>query len=261
MKILEHRINYHYGDTIRLKPLGDVHYGHLLCDIQAFKKYLASDPEAYFIGLGDMLDSIVCTDKRYSKAMDSTKDEGIIDEQINDMAGILEPYKERIIGLGEGNHERTICKYGTNPTKRLAALLGVPSLGYTWICKLLLSENSSRTRTVLVYGNHGWGGGSRTQGASITKYSRTLNYYQCDIFLFGHDHRLQTDRIEQLGIAGTKLIAKPKHIAICGTFLKTISHDDIPSWAETKGFQPARIGAPTISIRPNDTWCDIRITT
>jgi predicted phosphodiesterase len=261
MKIIEHHIKYKYGDTITIKPIADVHMGNALCDIAAFKKYISSDPDALYVGLGDLLDSIVCTDKRYSKQMDSTEGEGIIDEQINAMYDILKPISKRIIGLGEGNHERTICKSGTNPIKRLCEMLSVPCLGYAWICRLNMREEEGRGRSVLIYGHHGWGGGSRTQGADLTKYSRALTNYQCDIFLFGHTHRLVVDRVEQLGLVGTKLISKPKHIAVCGTFLKTVSPDEIPSWAETKGFAPARIGAPLISIKPTRDWVDIGITT
>lgn len=260
-KIIRHQIPYVYGDTISLKPIADVHIGNKLCDMAAFKKYLASDDKALFIGLGDLMDSIIIADRRYQKSMDGTQDDGIIDEQVNTMYEVLKDYAPRIVGLGEGNHERVVTnRYGSNPTKRLCELLNVPYLGYTWICKLVLRENDGRGRSVSIYGHHGWGGG-KTQGADLTKYSKIMAFYDCDIFLFGHTHRLVVDRIERLGLSGDKLIAKPQHMAVCGTFLKTISPDETPSWAETKGFQPARIGAPTISIKPNNSWVDINITT
>lgn len=262
MKIIEHRVSYRYGDTIKICPLSDIHYGHKLCDTTALKKFISDNPDALYVGLGDMLDSIVCTDKRYSKAMDWTSGEGIIDEQVENLYAILKPIAGQIIGLGEGNHERVYTdRTNSNPTRRLAQMLNVPYLGYTWIVRLVLHEDNTRIRTVLVYGHHGWGGGTRTMGGDLTKYSKIMSYYDCDVFLFGHTHNLQTHRIERLALTGNKLIAKPKHLAITGTWMKTISPDEIPSWAETKGFAPARIGCPTISIRPNGTWADISITT
>ena len=36
---IEKKIEYKYGDTIKLKPFFDVHYGNTLCDIKAFKTY------------------------------------------------------------------------------------------------------------------------------------------------------------------------------------------------------------------------------
>lgn len=255
------KIPYTYGESIKLKPIFDVHYGSTLCDVRAFKKFLEdSDDKTYFIGGGDLLDSIVVTDKRYTKNIDAMETEEILDEQIDGLYSILEPYKERIIGTGLGNHEYTILKKcNTNPIKRLAEKLGTEYLGYSWFYKLTLSEKNSRGRTVIIYGNHGYGGGSRTQGADLTKYSKDTSYYSADIFMYGHVHRLQFDEIPRLGIVGNKLIAKPKVLVICGSFKKSLSDDTSVTWEQTCGFPPTKIGGPTISIKPNSTWCDISV--
>lgn len=192
--------------------------------------------------------------------MDATTQECVIDEQIEEAYQCLLPYKDRIIGLGEGNHERVIANMGTNPIQRLSDKLGCEYLGYTFMCQLRLRTKSGIGRTVTIYGNHGWGGGSRTQGGDLTKFARPTGYYDADLFLFGHVHRSQHDEIARLGIVQNKLIAKPKHVCICGTFLKTISPDAIPSWAETRGFQPAKIGGINITIKPSmHNWCNIKV--
>ena len=206
------------------------------------------------------MDSIITTDKRYSKAHDDMGGEAIVDEQIDEAYNILEPYASRIIGLGEGNHCQTIISHcATNPIKRLCEKLKCEYLGYTWMCNLSLSENGGRGRTVTIYGNHGWGGGCRTEGGDLTKYSKILSYYDSDLYLFGHTHGLMAKRSPRLSIVGNRLIAKDRYICVCGTFLKTISPDEIPSWSETKGFAPARIGGITIDIKPTATWCDIKV--
>lgn len=263
MKIIEKHIEYIYGESIQIRPIADVHLGHTLCDKEAFKAYLRANDKAWFVGLGDLLDSITVTDRRYTKAMDGTESEAIVDDQVNEAIDILKPYASRILGLGEGNHERVLVdRTNTNVTRRICEALNVPYIGYTWIIKLTMREDDGRGRSVLIYGNHGFGGSSRTIGGSLTSFSRVLQSYEADIFLFGHVHRLQVDRVERLGLAGTKLIAKPKHLAICGTFLHTVTSDNpIPSWSETKGFAPARIGGPEVTITPNKSWVDIRITT
>lgn len=206
------------------------------------------------------MDSIVISDKRYSKSTDDTEGEAIIDEQVKQAYDILEPYASRIIGLGEGNHERVLTdRCNTNPTKRLCEKLGCTYLGYTWMCSLLLRETDGRGRTVVLYGNHGWGGGTRTEGGDLTKYAKIMSAYESDIYLFGHTHGLLAKRSPRLSIVGKKLVAKDRYVCICGTFLKTISPDETPSWSETKGFNPARIGGITIDIKPNGSWCDIKV--
>ena len=96
----EKRIEYKYGDGgIKIKPIFDVHYGHTLCDVAAFKKYLEdSDDKTWFIGGGDFLDSITVIDPRYRKSIDAFGSEEIIDEQVDGMFKILEPYKDKILG-------------------------------------------------------------------------------------------------------------------------------------------------------------------
>lgn len=206
------------------------------------------------------MDSIIVNDKRYTKSMDTTSGEEIIDEQIQQAYDILEPYKDKLIGLGEGNHERSLTNMcNTNPVRRLCEKLGCEYLGYTWMCSIALREVDGRGRTVVIYGNHGWGGGTRTEGGDLTKYAKIMSAYESDIYLFGHTHGLMAKRSPRLSIAGKKLIAKDRYICICGTFMKTISPDETPSWSETKGFNPARIGGITINIKPINHWCDIRV--
>jgi hypothetical protein len=263
----EKRLDYKYGDVIKIKPIFDVHYGHTLCDVNAFKQYLAdSDDKTWFIGGGDFLDSITVMDPRYRKSIDMFGSEEIIDEQINGMYKILEPYKEKILGLGIGNHEDTILrKYATNPIKRLCEKLSteenkIPYLGYSYFFKLYMREKEGRGRTVLIKGHHGYGGGSRTQGADLTKFSKDMAYYEADLFIYGHTHKLQFDEVPRLGISGNSLISKPKVLVICGSYKKSLSADSTTTWEETMGFPPSRIGGATINLRPDNKWVSISVT-
>jgi hypothetical protein len=257
------RIEYKLGEDIHLKPVFDVHYGHKLCDVTAFKKYLeTTDENTWFIGGGDLLDSIVVTDKRYRKNIDSFVDEELLDKQIDGMYEMLKPYKEKFLGLMIGNHEDTILKKSnTNIIKRLANLLDIPYLGYSCFYKLILHENNSRVRTVLLRTHHGYGGGSRTQGADLTKFSKDMQFYDADVFLYGHVHRLQFDEVPRLSIVGNNLVSKPKTLVICGTFKKSFSDDSSTTWEETKGFPPTRIGGAIINIKPDsNAWARVSVT-
>lgn len=260
MNITERRINYKYGDVIKIKPLFDVHYGVKACDIKAFKKTLEeSDDNTYFIGGGDMIDAVHAKDPRYRKSNDPYDGDAVIDNQINDMIELLKPYKDKILGLMVGNHEDEITKRcGTNPIKRICKELDVAPLGLSGLYKLLLSENGNRTRTVIIRYHHGWGGGSRTQGADLTKFSKDMAYWDADLFLYGHVHRKQTDEIPRLGLSGLKLTAKPKLLCICGTYLKTYTEGDDPTYSEAKGYPPVSVGGVIIEITPIDRWVKMK---
>jgi len=255
-----HDIEYKYGQTFTLKPLFDVHLGNKYCDKKELKAYLsACDENTYLIGGGDLLDSIITKDiKRYAKHSDDTTSDAIIDEQIENLYDILLPYRDRIIGLGTGNHEDAVNKYhGTHPIRRLCKMLDTRSLGFSWLVRIGFKENNARGRLLIIRGHHGWGGGSRTQGADLTKYSKDITYWDADMFLYGHVHKRQSDKIDRMGLVGTKLISKPKFIFICGTFLKTLSDTDEATYSEAKGYPPVSIGGVSITIKPDRKWMTI----
>ena len=260
MVVTTYRIPYTYGETIRIHALFDTHYGNRACDIRAFKSFIADDKEAYWLTGGDNQDSITITDKRYRKTMDVTESESIIDEQVDGMTSMLMPYKDRGILIGSGNHEQKIARIsGTHPAKRLAKNLGVPYLGYTWYLRLILTENGARGRTVTVLGHHGFGGGSRTRGGSLTKYTNHSSYFDGDVYLYGHDHKRQRDEIDRIGLAGDKIISKPKVLCLCGTYLKTFSDTVDPTYSEEFGHPPTAIGNLTLNIKPTRKWVEIRV--
>jgi len=250
------RIPYTYGGSIKIKPIFDVHAGNVACDIKEFKKYLAegNDDDTWFIGGGDLMDSIITSDlKRYQKSSDATKGDEVIDEQVETMRDLLLPYKDKIIGLGIGNHEENITKRcGTNPMKRLCSELGVMYLGYSFLLALGIydSGNSNRSIRIVVRGHHGWGGGSRTRGGEITKYEKDMGKWDADIFIYGHGHKKQADRMPRLGLQGEHLIAKPQLLVLCGTYLKTYLKSSDSTYSERAGYPPVEIGSPTIIITP-----------
>jgi len=126
MKVFTRHIPYAYGETIKLKCISDLHIGSPLFDKKGLLDYLSDvDDKTYIVGNGDLMDSIIVTDKRYKKGVENGKTETPIDEQVDEAYDLLKPYAERIILIGQGNHEETIVKMcGTNPTRRLAEKLG-----------------------------------------------------------------------------------------------------------------------------------------
>jgi len=255
-------IPYTYGDTIYIKPVSDVHLGSKQCDLKALKAYLGEPrPDTYLVGLGDMMDMIIVSDtKRYRKSGDGIENEDIIGESVKQWVDILTPFKSQIIGLGIGNHEDNIIKRcSVNPIKILCEQLGVTYLGYSFLLRLQFREKDGRGRTVIVRGHHGWGGGSRTQGANLTKFSKDCAFFDADIFLYGHVHKLQYDTVPRLSLVGDTLTARDKHMVICGTFLKTYSSTTDVTYSEACGYPPAKIGGPIISIKPSTPWVDISV--
>jgi len=256
-----YRMKYKSGVPIVLIPIFDIHWGESACDESALKKMLkeTNSKQTLYIGGGDWASSIITRDiKRYRKAGDTTKGDAIIDEQVDTLYDIFNPYREHIIGIGEGNHEDKIwIDCGTNPIKRLCEKLStktniIPFLGISGLFRLMLrSDIDGDGRTLIIRYHHGWGGGSRTRGGSLTKYANDMGGYDADIYLYGHDHKLIYDCTPRLGVSPSgKLVSRAQHLLLCGTYLKTYSDKVDPTYSEKKGYLPTRIGSPIIEIIP-----------
>ena len=254
------RIEYEPKKTYYLKPFFDIHYGSTACDVAAFRRDLAgANDDTYFFFGGDLFDSIIVTDPRYRKSGDATEGDDIINDNIDNMVKILTPYKDKIIAIGRGNHEDVVNKKsGYNMIRELCRRLDVPDAGYSGLFKFIMTHGGGRGRTVIVRYHHGWGGGSRTQGADLTKFSKDMAYWDADLYLYGHVHRRQTDAIPRLGLSGDKLISKPKLLCICGTYLKTYTNSVQPTYSEVKGYPPVEIGGCCISIKAAESWVKMK---
>jgi len=259
MRVTTKRIEYNYGETFRIKPIADIHIGNRAFDKKAFVEYMAdSDGNTYFVGIGDLFDAIVVNDIRYQKSIDESIGDAILDEQIDRAVQLLEPYKDKIIGLGVGNHEQTVIKRcGTDLIRRVCKELDTVNLGFSGLIRLLFSKGKGASRTVIFRYHHGWGGGSRTVGADLTKYSKDVSYWDADVFLYGHVHKLQKDEIPRLGLSGEKLVARPKIMCICGTFLKTYLNSTDATYSEVKGYPPVSVGGLDVFIKPKREWVKI----
>lgn len=265
MELTRFDIEYKYGETIKIKNIIDPHIGAAAADIRSLKACLQdSDEKTFFLNIGDLFDGIIFTDKRYEKGGDAfrhSNSSAIIDDQVDFGRAIIEPYASKFIGLGLGNHERTcLLKHGTNPIRRICGQLSIPYLGYSGLIRVYLHEKgNTRGRSVIIRYHHGFGGGGRTGGSSITKYERQMADWDADIFVFGHDHNLDAKPYARYSLAGNSLIYKPKWLIIGGTYLETMQVGGDPTYAEVKGYRPVPIGGTTIEITPDSKWAKINV--
>jgi hypothetical protein len=276
---IPHRKN---SDPIEIAIYGDVHFEAPECDLKAVKSALKEDgtKKRYLLFPGDLFDLILPNDlKRFSpkalqwiitdpltgRARDATaRKDALVDMLVNDVYRLLKPYANRIIGIGFGNHEMAYIKRGyTDPTQALVDLLNqhttaetrVAHLGYSAFMRLCIvpaRKIRGGTRSLVLYYHHGWGGGSRTRGASITKYWRHFADYQSDIGIYAHDHKSQLDSSIQFSTVGRppRIKAKKRLLVLAGTFLKAIGDSVDPSYGEQKGFSPENIGRHILWVKP-----------
>ena len=281
MKALCKYIPYQYGQRFKFVCFSDVHHGNALSSTKLFQKELIDrhkdNPDCYFIDLGDGMDLIVgqSGDKRWKASMVDPKYVGVdnpIDAMIDGYAKLLEPIKDRLIVMLDGNHSMSILdRYGTNPTRRVGCKLWGDDeidkriLGYSGflVTKFEWHKNiggHSRVRSLTWNLTHGIANGTgKTLGGYITSMGTDSTHYLADIHAFGHNHRLAgIDRVK-IGVDGNcrKIISKKEVILNTGTFLKSFSDTADTSYAERARFIPGELGYMELNVRLNKSGMEI----
>ena len=270
MKVATINIEYDAGDRFKLLPLSDIHYDgkgrNSLCDMNKLRKDLRErvDEKTIILGIGDWFGGILPSDvKRYNKDHDAAAGNTILDEQVNGLAEELMPYREQIYAIGQGNHENSILLHcGTSLIERLIEKLNIGIqkpiiyMGYSWLLQLRFrkfkNDKHEMSRAIIIRGHHGWGGGSRTEGADITKFAHDVKFWQADLFLYGHVHRLKINDVEEGRIIGdSNWKTFLKRMVVCGTYQKTYSNSTSATYAEIKGYPPVTLRHPIISLTPD----------
>ena len=149
-------------DELLIPPFSDAHLGNPLFSKSHFLRTLGflDKPNAYGFGNGDLCESTL----RSSKG-EIYKQIGSPEDQRDQMIEWLYPYRKKILGLVDGNHENRIWKEaGIHIVKDIAKALGVPYRPEGLLHKISFGDYNRRTRgkpyVFWFYQTHGYGGAS-----------------------------------------------------------------------------------------------------
>lgn len=186
--------------VLRLYPFADLHFGskeHRIKQLAIAAQALADDDDGLGIGLGDWIEAIAATDKRFDPEELATP---IEPEHLNNpfycqaLAAVkaTEKTKGKWIAHLMGNHELTAQqRYFFSPIPIIAERLGGAYLGGTDCCgwvRIKMCENDKVRNIVDVWASHGYGGGE-LRGGSALRLQRLLMRKQADVVLVGHGHK------------------------------------------------------------------------
>jgi len=240
---------YHIKSTlpsakqIEIIPFGDIHLGSPNCRFAKFEKlikYIKKTKNCYAIGMGDYLDSILPKDPRYDPS-DKFK---TVDDNVAKIVSTLRPIKDKIICLLTGNHEYKLNKAGYgDPTLRICRALDLKYAGYSCFIKIKCKPKTHQ-RNLVIFAHHGWQGGRKT-GASINAVENLAQYWEADVYLVGHSHKLWSTREVRITWAGEHKVV----FANTGTFLQTCT-DKTTGYGEQAGYPPQKLGVIKIKYYP-----------
>lgn len=228
--------------------MSDVHYGHLCHDEEHFQVYLNWLSKSYhkMIGLGDYLESAYPSNSGGKMMWDQILTPK---EQLKGLVTKLKPFKNRILGLATGNHERRARdSTSMDSTEMMCEMLEIPFLGYTgWLC---LDSGS-----VQYYIHYHHGKGSSITTEHLLKKAENAGYHGADIRIVGHGHNLAWIPRTRLHVNREKGVVERRvtHEIRTGGFLKD------PEYAEIAMYPVASVGSPIIRLHPTKRIVDVRM--
>jgi len=223
-------------NKIFLWMMGDMHLGHIDFQERVFKHYLhwvLKDDNRYILGMGDYLEAVIPT------AMPQAMWEQIMtpEEQINKLLQLLEPVKDRIIGLLTGNHElRIYFKTNIDPTKLLCEHLGCMYLGHGGY--LAVKVNDINYRIALFHGY----GSAESRSYHLKKVIERAGVDDADIVAIGHCHQLHHEVWPRWRIINGRVTKKLIHGVRTGGFLR------YPDYAKRLLYPPSIVGSPIVVL-------------
>lgn len=228
-------------DYIKIIPIGDVHYGHKNCDVNAFLKtieYIKNNKNTYTIIVGDLLE----TATKDSVGAGVLEESVHLREQITNMIKILEPLAKnnKILCAVDGNHELRIHKMlGITPIQYICDVLKIPYQQYQ--SYVTINLNSVKYNVMITHGK-GSGSSKAARIKSIAKPSDVAPLM--DLYISGHLHSDITDKDKVFYIAEDGSLKEHiRRYVMCGSFLKYFD-----SYAEQAVLPPNICGAPEILL-------------
>ena len=241
-------------------PFSDAHYGNTLFSKVRFLRTLGflDRPNSFGFLNGDMLEAAI----RNSKG-DIYKQVGSPEDQRDQMIEWLYPFREKLLGVVDGNHcNRIWIDAGIHIMRDVARALGIPYRSEGLLHKISFGEgNSSHSDKPFVfwfYHTHGYGG-ARTKSAKAVKVERTAQMIHADFYAMSHDHvvnvapdvylipdprtRMEKGKNgEETGFKVGRVSAHRKMLVKTNAYLKW------GGYSEFGGFPPTDMATPLIKL-------------
>lgn len=280
---IDYYFTAHKGETFTFIPVGDIHWGAVGCHetrLKEYVKWIKSDPNKYWFGMGDLIEAINISDKRFDErqVMPRYKDiySNLIGEQSNDLCDVLSPIKDKALGGVYGNHEEKVRKvYHYDYHQHICEKLGMINLsGSAFLNLHFQRKNSSERKSVTLFIAHGNSAGDMPGGVANGLH-RLLGKFSFEIGLFGHCHKkilmdeqliaplsatqrkiMKSGRMSRIPLKLGDIKYVKRLLGATGSFFQaypssgTTPRTQVTTYGENKVFSPASLGCIQIHITP-----------
>ena len=239
-------------ETLEIYPLSDVHIGDPLLDekrLYKFRDEILEQPNRYIICNGDLINNATA-----NSVSDHVEEVYRIDEQIAIVAQFLDPVKDRILVMHEGNHEKRSYRYAEIwPTWEMARQLRITPVysRFPYILYLKFGKQrgkrTDRKAVYTLFGKHGTAGGRRP-GAKLNNLQDMAGVVDADIYLQSHTHTpiAHRDSYIRLNTRNNKKIVIEKLYINSGSFV------NYGGYGSEHGYRPTSTKYPKIVLHTKE---------
>ncbi len=246
-------------DKARFMLSSDEHLDNAHCERWLYKTHLdqAVKEDAKIILNGDLM---CLMQGRYDRRSDRTNLDPLfqgndyLDAVARFVVDFLEPYADRIVMIGRGNHETAILKHcQTDMIERVVAALNdrcgskILSAGYGgWV--LFRMNRGQQRKTIRMFRHHGAGGASpRTKGVlQIDTMSAWLP--DADLVWTGHTHTEWVVPKARQRITDTGFLYYDECLHFKTPGYKPGLKDNFEGWETEKMFSPTTMGCAMLEL-------------
>ena len=240
---------------VEVHTLADLHIGDAHCDLELIKeriKHIAETENAYAILNGDIINNSTKTSigDVYSEVLTPM-------EQLERAVELLQPIKDKILCVCNGNHElRTWRMDGIDLLKLICEQLGIGDLYSPTSAVLFLrfgalgvsikeTNGSGQIRMMCytMYINHGSGGG-RKEGAKAIRLADMASIIDTDIYIHAHTHlpMIFKERFHRIDVRNSAVAVVDK------LFVNTSAMLKYGGYGEAQEYKPASTDSPVIIL-------------
>ncbi len=257
-------IEYQGDPWYTLYPLGDSHIGTAHADRNIWLRdvrRVAEDPNALWVGMGDMCECINRTDKRFepNEIAPQFRDhlDNLVYKQAEAFMQDVWDIADKCVGLIEGNHESDHKRYcHIDVARNICDGLKVPYIGDTAYIRMVFRRvddkgEQQKGRAFTVYAEHGSYNG-RTLGGVLNYLERLMNSFEADVYMTAHCHMKSHAEKPILRMApkGAPILMERKRIGLStGAYYRTYQVNTT-SYGQRRTFPPAALGAVPVRLRP-----------
>jgi len=237
-------------------PLADFHIGSAQFRdelVYPLVDGIRKNPDTYVLLNGDLMD-----DGTRNSIADVYDQRLSPNEQLKTAIRILEPIKDRILSVCEGNHEYRIRRdTSIDVSELLAHELGAPYAREGALLALRFGKrlsSGSKRQIYTLYHTHGHGAG-RTVGGKANKLVRLSDIVIADIYVISHIHTPMNTyrRIYKPDPHNKRVLEVEQAFVACGSLL------DFGGYTEQKGYAPGSFRFPKIHLESKEKNIRIEI--